>query len=127
MQNTINVLFINNFLIKKKGTRILNILTSKFMLKLLNILIFYGYILRYKIITKNRIKIFFKKKYKIHIISLSKPTVRFHVKYKELFSVKFKNPCNVFFLYTTKGILTINDAIKKKVGGFFICTVNFLN
>jgi small subunit ribosomal protein S8 len=112
---------INNALIKKKKT--VKILNNKNIINILTILVKNGYFYGYYFMENNKyILIFLKYKSNKSVIQkikrVSKPG---NQKYISLYSlIKLENIFGLFFLSTSKGILSNYEAIINQIGGEII-------
>ena len=96
----------------------------------LKILLNNGYINEYKVIDNDNkksievyMKVFNKKKVINSFKLLSTPGRRL---YNDLAELKYRysfNPFSLVIVSTSKGVLTITDAIKNKVGGQLVCEI----
>ncbi len=113
------ILKINNALVKQKG--IFFIKKSKNCLTILNFLYCQGFILGY-FETDKKIIVYLKNKKLGNSFSkirfLKKKGLRYHFKYKDS---KFLNNLkkDIVILSTSKGLLTLDEAFKLKIGGEF--------
>jgi small subunit ribosomal protein S8 len=125
----------NDSLIRIKNGYKLNfdsvfILKSKKIIKVLDILYLEGYIRGYSFDPLDIYKIKVLLKYsgfgegsfrKIKVISVS--SKRVYVSVDTLFNLNLKKSLGCFILSTSKGILSLNDALKYNIGGELLCYV----
>jgi len=92
---------------------------KKICILFLNILWDEGFILGYKIDETNLIKIFLKYQNKKPVINslkiITKPGKRKYCSIKQLWKIKYNS--GIIILSTNKGIMSINECKKLKIGG----------
>ncbi|WP_185870872.1 30S ribosomal protein S8 [Blattabacterium cuenoti] len=107
--------------------KLLEVSTSKMKQEISHVLLENGYILDYKIESKNKIiKIalkYYQDKISViqKIIRISKPGLRKYCKYKNI--PRVLNGLGVAIISTSNGIMTDKEAKIKKIGGEILCYV----
>jgi len=104
----------------KHKLKCIKIPKTKKSLSVLIVLLKYNIILGWSVyLKKNRtIYLVYFNKTKKNITTFIKPTKKLTIKYKFIKKIYWKFSSNTIFLLTSRGILSINDAFKKKTGGF---------
>ena len=114
--------------VSKKDVVVLN---SSLVKKSLHILVKLGYIRFFKIISFKYLKVYLKYFQNSSVLrgasTLSKPSLKFYVKYKNLQRFTFNNRFSIngfIICSTSKGLLTDIECILSKIGGkalFYVC------
>lgn len=107
------------------------IIYTKKTIRLINVLHRIGVLKNYLVIRKGksrfiRFTIFFYKNttYYHNIRLISTPSKRFFISLKALSKLKYATKNSIYILSTSKGVITHDEAIEKKIGGVLLCAIN---
>ena len=104
------------------------VIRSRKIISFLDILYLEGFIRGYSLEKKDKIKVLLKyslggKKVLRKITIFSKPGHKIYVSLKDLWLLDVVRGTGCFFLFTSKGVMSLRKALKHRIGGELICYV----